>query len=145
MDCKTEESTNLHEDLWTFLLLIRIECSFFSWVSRFKPVHKSYPIAGLLRPFQPQEFDASRISRKSAYAGAKVVSPTHRPPLFPGYLLRVLILVRGWVYPRAIVQPEGLSQWKIPKTPSGIEHAAFQLAAHWLSLCAYKYNVWAIS
>jgi hypothetical protein len=41
----------------------------------------------------------------------------------------VLILVRGWVDPRAIVQPKGLSQRKIPITPTGIEPAAFQFLA----------------
>jgi hypothetical protein len=30
-----------------------------------------------------QDYEAPKISRKSAIDGGKVVSPTHRPPLFP--------------------------------------------------------------
>ena len=64
----------------------------------------------------------SQISRQSAYEGDKVVSPTHRPPL-PQEIFLVLISVRGWVEPRAIVWPAGLCQWKILMTPSGLEPA----------------------
>jgi hypothetical protein len=87
-----------------------------------------------------QEVHASRISPHSAHEGGKVVSLQHRPllPSLPLKIFLVLISLRGWADPRAIVQPQGSSQWKIPATPSGIKPATFRAVSQCLNQLRHR-------
>jgi hypothetical protein len=68
--------------------------------------------------------------------GFKVVSLVHWPPFTPPGRFLVLISVRGWIDPRAIVWVE-ISQLKNPVTSSVIEPATFQLVIQCLNQLCY--------
>jgi len=71
---------------------------------------KSNPYASLNSPLGGlQVVEAPRISRQSAYE-CDISSPTHRPPLAPEEITLVLISVRGFIDPSAVMRPEGLSK-----------------------------------
>jgi len=87
------------------------------------------PITGLDRLWGFQEVEAPTF-QDSQHMKVVKLSALHTGHLYPQEIFLVLIYFRGWLDPRAIVQPEGWSQWKFPLTPSGIEPATFWLVAH---------------
>ena len=72
-----------------------------------------------------------------AQDGGKVVSLTHRPPLLPRKYSWYSFLLEAESTPGPIVRSEGLCQWTIPMTPSGIEPATSRsVAQHLKPQCA---------
>jgi hypothetical protein len=104
---------------------------FLYWIWYLLQRHSNH-VTGLKRPWRFQETDAPRF-RGNQHINVVKLSALRTGRLYPDKIFLVLIYVRGWVNPRAIVRSEGLCERKIPMTPSGIEPSTFQLVPQCLN------------
>ena len=135
----THSPVFLVEVVWKSCKSLEIEGSGLCWVCGIFEIHdncegsRNYMQALRLQEVEPPRFP------DNPQKNVLMLSVLSTSCLYPQVVLLVLISVTVWADHTAIMRPEGLSQWKIPMSPSGIEPVAFRLVAQCLKQLRHRF------